>query len=105
MNYEQAKKAVQTAKKPDNYFIIKLEYNEFLVLPHKAGLAFLDAVGQGEVLRTPYSDPHRIEPIHKDRFEISLLSAEHYEAYKIAALLGISHTEVEAAKKGELTPT
>ncbi len=99
--YEKARKTVQATKRKENFLLVKLEYNKHLVLPHKAGLAFIEALGEAELLQTGYQEPHRIQGLARDTFEITHLSVEEYERYKIAALLNVS---IEDLKQFEQAP-
>lgn len=92
--YEKAKKAVQAKKARDNYLVVKIGYDIKLILPYKAGLAFMEAIGQAEKASKGYGTIDRIVELPQDSLEISTLSAEDYDRYKIAALLNVTIDEV-----------
>lgn len=94
MDYEKAKKAVQASKKRENYLLVKLDYETQLVLPHKAGLAFVEAIGMAEMLDTGYGKPHRIKELERGKFQVTTMSPEEYDRYKIAALLNVTVEEL-----------
>ena len=105
MDYEKAKKVVQSTKSRENFILVKLDYETQLVLPHKAGLAFVGAIAEAEMLHTPYSKPHRIQGLEREKFQVTTLSCEDYERYKIAALLNITVDDVKLIEEGSVTST
>lgn len=96
MDYPEALKKVQTTKATENFMVIQMVYNTKLVLPYKDGLVFMTALGSAEQLNEPYDTPHRITGLNRDTIKSYVMSHKEYERYKIAALLNIPHTEVEA---------
>jgi len=100
MDYKEALKAVQTKKMKENYFLISISYDTKMILPYKAGLSFLESLNYAEQLNDPYGKPHRITELEKNKIQITTMSAEEYERYKIAALLGITPDEVADAARG-----
>ena len=103
MNYQEAKKKLEASKTKDNFLMIRINYDMKFVLPYKDGIAFLSAFANAEQLKEPYDKNHRIVPFDPDSFTTQILSRQQYERYKIAALLGISHTAVEEMER-EPTP-
>lgn len=101
MDYEKAKKAVQAKKPRENYLLVEFDYTQ-LVLPHKVGMAFIDAIGSAEVLDKPYNRPYRIQELERGKFKVTTMSAEEYDRHKIAALLGVS---IDDVREFENAPT
>lgn len=98
MDYKEALKQVQATKKAkENFLVFNFGYNMKVVLPHKEGMVLLSAFSNAEVLEEAYKQPPRIGEMERDKLSISTLSAEEYDRYKIAALLGITPEEVKAA--------
>lgn len=102
MNYEQALKQVQAKKVKENYFLIEVSYDKKFILPHKAGVAFIEALSSAEQLKDPYKEPHSIIPLDRDAFTVRHFSQDEYEQYKIATLLGMS---IDQVKEQRLTIT
>lgn len=96
MDYTQACKLADSApKSKDNYLVIRISYDFKLVLPYKAGLAFLESLSNGEQLYHEYSEQHRICAIEPGKLTVNLMSQKEYREYKIAALMGIKIEEVQ----------
>ena len=100
MNYEQAVKKVRAAKTKENYLVIEMGYDNTIVLPHKDGIAFLNALTSAEQLEESYNKPHRINPIERNKIKTQLMAAEEYESFKIAALLNITPAEAKEFAMG-----
>lgn len=98
MEYAEALKKVQSQKPKENYLVIKLDYNTRLVLPYKDGIVFLEACKNAEQILNPHLEP-RIVGVQQ-AFSTEIMSADEYQAHKIAALLQISVSEAkEMAEK------
>lgn len=95
MDYQEAAKLYQALKPKDNFMVIKLSYDLKLVLPYKAGLAFLDALANAEQLYQEYNEQHRICAMETSRVQANVMSQKEYREYKIAALMGIKLEEVK----------
>jgi len=95
MEYEEAKKKVQSIKTADNYFVIEMDYGTKAVLPYKDGLQFLAAMNNAELLKDPYKEKHSIGPWDRNKFKTSIMSRHEYEQFKIAALLRVSVEELK----------
>lgn len=96
MNYQEAVKLTDaTPKLKDNFMVIKLNYDFMLVLPYKAGVAFMEAVANAEQLYQEYNKQHRICAMDTNRMQVNVMSHKEYREYKIAALMGIKVEEVK----------
>lgn len=98
--YPDALKKVQARKPKDNYMVIQVSYDTKVVLPYKDGLVFMTAFVNAEQLSEHYDSPHRITPLNRGSLTSTVMSAQEYERYKIAALLNISVSDVEAFEQG-----
>lgn len=94
MNYAEALKKAQSIKTSDCYWVIELSYDNKIVLPHKAGVGFIDSLAQAEVLKDRYSEQHGIAPVDRSAIAIRQMSRIEYEQYKIAGLLLLTIEEV-----------
>lgn len=101
MNYQDAKKLVKAHKARENYMLIQLESMtscEKLVLPYKAGLAFIEALGQVEQWSHNYGTDHRLEGISPNFAKFSVMPAEEYDRLRMAILLGVTPQELKDAE-------
>ena len=94
----KAIKAVRAEKKAESYVRIDRDYNTFLVLPYKQGIAFMQALEGAEIFEGYYNDPPLIRPI-SGMFTMRPMSRQEYEDYKVAQLLGISYNEVKQLRE------
>lgn len=94
MEYKDALKTVQAKKPKDNFLVFQFAYDKKFVLPHKDGVALVQAMSQAEQLKDPYREQHSIGGLDRDAFTTTSMSYEEYEQYKIAALLRIPLEEV-----------
>lgn len=95
MDFKEAIKKVQTRKAKENYLVFTFGYNDKIVMPHKDGVALVACMANAEQLYDPYGGKHYIGEMEKTKIQISQMSHEEYERYKIAALLDISMDEVK----------
>lgn len=95
MDFKEAVKKVQTRKAKENYLVFTFGYNDKIVMPHKDGVALIACMANAEQLYDPYGGKHYIGEMEKTKIQISQMSQEEYERYKIAALLDISLDEVK----------
>lgn len=95
MDYKEAVKKVQARKTKEPFLVFKFGYSAKLVLPHKDGVAMLSSIATAEQLNDPYNEQHSIGPIDRGSIEVTQMSQEEYEHYKIAALLKISVGEAK----------
>ena len=91
---------VRKKSKGDNFLLIKLEYNEYMIVPYADGIKIVEGMKQAEMLHRAYDKPERITPFEKDKLIFSVMSREDYEAIKVAQLLGIKPEDVIAAING-----
>ena len=103
MNYAEALKTITAQKSKDNWMVIKLNYDTKLVVPFKAGVAFMDTLSNAEILSEPYNKQHTITEYRKDAVEIHLMSHSEYVRYKVAALLGVKPDELLEPAFKEIT--
>lgn len=101
MDYKEALKKVQVKREKEPFLLFQIAYDCKLVLPHKDGITFLNAMSQAEQLFDPYNEQHYIGEVKRDRFQVSPMSREEYERYKIAKLLGLTLSEVREAEETE----
>ena len=87
--YQEAVKKLQANKPKENYLICNISWDLKMVLPYKAGMVLMEALGQAERLVEEYSKPPSIQPLDRDRIGISILSAKEYEQIRIAQLLKV----------------
>ena len=98
MEYAQALKKVQTRKVKENFLLIKLGYDNTIILPHKEGTALMTNLANAEQFNDPYNARHSICELDRSKITVSQMSQEEYERHKIAALLDISIEEAKAAQ-------
>ena len=104
MDYLTALKKINTPRKSQDIFmVIKFSYDNTIILPHKDGLALLQALQNSERLTGAYGTPPKIEPIERDCCTVHLMSQKEYEQHKIAALLDCTLEEVKASELEFLT--
>lgn len=97
MNYSEAKKAVESlGKSEDSYMTIKISYDCTLILPHKDGIAFLNALNHAEEVDDHYHCQKAIAPLKRERLTIQMMPHSEYVRYKIAALLNINIADLES---------
>lgn len=96
MNYQEAKKTIQTNVAKEGYMLFNFSYSNKLVLPHKAGVVFLESLALAEQLHEEYQKAHYIGAVDRDFFTTTLLSRHEYEQYKLSTLLGISLDDLKA---------
>lgn len=95
MDFKEAAKKVQARKSKENFLVFTFGYNDKIVMPHKDGVALIACMANAEQLYDPYGGKHYIGEMEKTKIQISQMSQEEYERYKIAALLDISLDEVK----------
>ena len=88
-DYQAAVKKLQAIKPKDNYLICNISWNLKMVLPYKAGMALMEALGQAEKLVEEYGKPPSIQPFDRDQVGITIFSAKEYEQIRIAQLLKV----------------
>jgi hypothetical protein len=96
MEYPEALKIVQTRKPKENYLLIQLTYDTKVILPYKDGITFMSSLVNAEQLSEHYDKPSRIVHFAKESITTRVLSNQEYERHKIAALLNVSVSDVEA---------
>lgn len=92
--YDKALKTVQSKKSESSYLLVNLSYDAHLVLPYKAGIAFLESLEQAEQYNNSYHTKKGIRGLEKDKITSSILSAREYQRIKIAALLGVNESDL-----------
>jgi hypothetical protein len=96
MDYAEARKKVRAEKPQDAFMIIQLDGSDKLILPHKAGVALLDAMTSAEKFNDRWRTSNsRIVPLESGYIVSSSMERREYENYKIAALLNVSVDEVQ----------
>jgi hypothetical protein len=86
------------SKKQANFFVVELSYNRKLVLPHDAGIAFINALKDAEMMNDDYGKEPFIGPLDKDSIRVSSLAHSHYEDIKVARLLNITLQELQDSR-------
>ena len=87
--YQAAVKKFQAIKPKENYLLCTISWGTKVVLPYKAGMALMEALGQAERLVEEYNKPPSIQPLDRDRMHLGILSAQEYEQIRIAQLLKV----------------
>lgn len=98
MKYEEAAKKVRDEKPKENFMVIEFGYENKFLLPHKHGVAVLDAMANAERLQEGYGEPKRILELPRDAVISRLMSSQEYARFKIAALLNVTPEEVKEAQ-------
>mgnify|MGYP001053742819 CR=1 FL=1 len=101
MDYAAAIKKVKAEKTRENFMVISIEAS--LVLPHKDGVALLQALANAEKLPR-WSSTKAIEPLDRDSITTTPMSPQDYDRYKVAALLNVSYQDVLDAEKAAANP-
>jgi len=104
MEYPEALKRVRAEKPKENFMAITFTVSR-IVLPHKDGLVFMQALANAEKLVGGYYDPHRISEIPPDEIVATPFSHQEYENYKIAGLLDITLADVKEMQAVLRKPT
>lgn len=95
MEYKEAVKKIQARKSRDNYMIIKMGYENTVVLPHKDGMSLIASLSAAEQYNDPYGKVHSITELDRNKITITTMSSDEYDRHKIAALLGMTLDEVK----------
>lgn len=93
--YQKALKVIQTKKPKEGYMVIEFGYSNKLILPHKEGITLLTALNSAEHFEENYSSVSHILPFDRTKLSASLMSAEEYQQYKIAALLNLPVRDIK----------
>lgn len=88
-DYQAAVKKIQATKPKENYLLCVFSWDTKIVLPYKAGMAFMEALNQAERLVEDYDKPPGIQPLDRDKIQFRVLSAKEYEQIRIAQLLKV----------------
>jgi hypothetical protein len=103
MDYAEALKTITAQKIKDNLMVIKLNYDTKLVLPFKAGVAFMESLTNAEIFSEPYNEQHTITEYNKNTIHISVMSHAEYIRIKVAALLGVKADDLLKTNYTEIT--
>jgi len=93
MDYAEAKKKVQAEKPKENFMAIEINGGLELVLPYKAGLDLMAAMGNAERF-DGWGSSKKIVPVDSGYLQSKIMSRQQYEQYKMAALLNVSVQEI-----------
>lgn len=106
MNLEAATKQVRAAKRNESYMVFTFNYGERYILPHKDGVALMQAIATAEQIPSyfPSDKPPEIKQLGAQGFRMEAMSQAEYEDIKIAALLGISLNDLQEARKPKQEP-
>ena len=88
MDIKEARKLVENKPK-DNYMLLRMEYDKYLVLPMKDAIPFVNALTNAEQYKERYNEPSRIDPLDRSLLKFEMLSHQEYVNLKIATLLGM----------------
>ena len=103
--YQEAVIKLNATKSSENRMIINI--NCRLVVPFKDGMTLMGALANAEKL-DGWVNTAPIVPVDRQTIETTLMDSKRYQQHKIAALLGVSVTDVleaeEAAKNPQHTP-
>lgn len=95
MNRSEVLKKVRGEKPKDSFMVIQIDGNVKLVLPHKNGLALLDALANAEKFSNRWdASAGHLVGLEDGYVTSRSLSRQEYEAYKMAALLNCSIDDV-----------
>lgn len=105
MNLAEATKKLRAEKAREHYMSFTIDGS--CILPHKAGVALLEAMGQAE--KAPnYQNNYSISSLDRHAVQSSLLTHQDYDRFKLAALMNVRYEDiVEAerlAKENQITP-
>mgnify|MGYP003509925449 CR=1 FL=1 len=95
MEYKEAVKKIQARKPKDNYMIIKMGYENTVVLPHKDGMSLIASLATAEQYNDPYGKVHSITELDRNKITVTTMSSDEYDRHKIAVLLGMTLDEVK----------
>jgi hypothetical protein len=101
MKYEEAKKAVANRKPRENYMVIKFDSMsscEEIILPHKAGIALMEALSQAELYTHSWGEKPVIKPLETDYVRAATYSHIEYDRLRMAILLGVSPDDLKHAE-------
>lgn len=103
MDLNEARKQVQAPKKlKENFMVINLAHDFSIVLPHKDGIAVMAALANAEQMDPTYSSKKHIVPLDANKLTTTFMSRQDYERCKVAALLGLSTSDLERMEEEEL---
>ena len=108
----EANKAVKSLKPGEQMIYVEIGYSLKLILPYKDGINLVSCLENAQVLEKEYNKPERVRQFELSELRVSLLSAQAYQDYLMAGLLGVNSSEIktariagedqEASKKAEL---
>lgn len=101
--YAAALKQVQSTKPKEGYLVFQLGYENKLVIPHKDGVVLLNSLNLAEQFEEAYNKVPEIKAFDRTKISISRMSCEEYDHIKVAALLGLTLTEVTEASRAAFT--
>lgn len=97
--YQSALKLAQSKKPKDGYMVIEFGYSNKIILPHKDGIAFMSVLNSAEHFEENYSSVSRIAPFDRSKLSASIMSAEEYLQYKMAAILNVPVNDIKEYEK------
>lgn len=95
MELTEALKKVRAEKPKENFMLLEFSYNNKIIVPHKDGVAVLNALVNAERYQDDYNKPRRVVEVERDQFRSTALSYAEYERLKLAALLNLTPEEVK----------
>lgn len=94
--YHEAMKLAKADKPKDSFITIRMDTT--IIVPHKAGVAIIDALANAEKIGRWGDKP--IEALSTDDYTVQPMSPQKYLRHKVAVLMGVTVGEVEAAERG-----
>lgn len=99
--YTEALKKLQAEKPQENRMLVSLDYSTKLILAHKDGLAFMQALASAEFLEDSYGKPKRIKDFDRSSLKVEIMSPGEYRRIKMATLLNVDASELETLEQEE----
>lgn len=99
LTYPEAVKAAKLLKSKDNF--LTFSFDGTIVVPYKDGVQLLNALANAEKLPSSWSS-EQIRALTQSDLSTHTLSAKEYEQHKIAALMGVSVSDVRRAEEAAL---
>lgn len=92
---KQARKNVQSLKPVENMAIVEVGWSCKLVMPHKDAMTLMGALVHAEQLVDQHCATAAIKPLDSNKVQVSILSTEDYQLYKMAQLLKVPYSELQ----------
>lgn len=94
----EANKAVKSLKPGEQMIYVEIGYSIKLILPYKDGINLASCFENAQILEQNYNKPERVRQFDSDEIRVSPMSAQQYQDYLMAGLLGVPAAEIKAAR-------